>query len=65
MSILKEKRYLGKSLEEVETLAVQELGVCKDDMYFDVICDATLEETEIKEVSKEIIKGTKKNKKKA
>ena len=44
---MKEKRYLGKSLQEVETLAVQELGVCKDDMYFDVICDSTLEETEI------------------
>ena len=36
---MKEKRYLGKSLEEVEILAVQELGVCKDDMYFDVISE--------------------------
>ena len=44
---MKEKRYLGKSLEEVEILAVQDLGVCKDDMYFDVINDSTLEETEI------------------
>ena len=30
---------LGKTLEEVEILAVQELGVCKDDMYFDIIND--------------------------
>ena len=44
---MKEKRYLGKSLEEVEILAVQELGVCKDDMYFDVIEDGTNGEAEI------------------
>ena len=44
---MKEKRYLGKTLEEVEILAVQELGVCKDDMYFDVIEDGSNGEAEI------------------
>jgi spoIIIJ-associated protein len=39
---MKEKLYEGKTLEEVEILAVQDLGVCKDDLYFD-----TLEENKI------------------
>lgn len=34
---MKQKKYIGHSLEEVETLAVNELGVQKDDLYFDVI----------------------------
>ena len=44
---MKEKRYIGKTLAEVEQLAVSELGVCYDDMYFDVISEGTPEETEI------------------
>ena len=39
---MKEKIYEGKSLEEVEILAPQELGVCKEDLYFD-----TLEENKV------------------
>ena len=34
---MKQKKYIGKSLQEVEQLAVLELGVSKDDLYFDVI----------------------------
>ena len=34
---MKQKKYYGKSLQEVETLAVLELGVAFDDLYFDVI----------------------------
>ena len=33
---MKEKMYIGKSLAEIEELAVTELGVSKDDLYFDV-----------------------------
>ena len=33
---MKEKIYVGKSLAEIEELAVTELGVSKDDLYFDV-----------------------------
>lgn len=46
---MKQKKYIGKSLEEVEALAVAELGVSKDDLYFDVISpDGTsVEEMEI------------------
>ena len=36
---MKEKIYTGKTLAEVEELAVSELGVPKDDMYFDVISE--------------------------
>lgn len=36
---MKEKTYIGKTLEEVETLAVKELGVAKEDMYFDVVSE--------------------------
>ncbi len=36
---MKEKMYIGKSLEEIENLAVKELGVAKDDLYFDVISE--------------------------
>mgnify|MGYP001516305400 CR=1 FL=1 len=31
--------YIGKSLEEIEELAVKELGVAKEDLYFDVISE--------------------------
>ena len=34
---MKQKKYYGKSLQEVEQLAVLELGVAFDDLYFDVI----------------------------
>ena len=34
---MKEKIYVGKSLTEIEELAVKELSVAKEDMYFDVI----------------------------
>lgn len=43
---MKEKMYVAKSLEEVETLAVKELAVAKDDMYFDVISE-TSEEVQV------------------
>jgi len=46
---MKQKKYIGKTLEEVEILAVEELGVAKDDMYFDVVSEegTPLEELEI------------------
>ena len=44
---MKEKLYLGKTLEEVEVLAVSDLGVAKEDMYFDVISDGSTSEAEI------------------
>ena len=34
---MKEKMYVASSIQEVEELAVKELSVAKDDMYFDVI----------------------------
>lgn len=36
---MKEKMYIGKNLEEIEKLAIQELGVAKEDLYFDVISE--------------------------
>ncbi len=33
---MKEKLYKGKTLQEVEELVVADLGVCKDDLYFDI-----------------------------
>lgn len=36
---MKEKMYVASTLTEVEELAVKELGVAKDDMYFDVISE--------------------------
>ena len=33
---MKEKIYVGKNLEEIEKLAVEELGVAKEYLYFDV-----------------------------
>ena len=36
---MKEKMYVASSLAEVEELAVKELGVAKDAMYFDVISE--------------------------
>lgn len=46
---MKEKLYKGYSLEDVEKLATKELGVSKEDMYFDVLTgdDVPVEETEI------------------
>lgn len=46
---MKEKLYKGKTLQEVEQLAVLELGVCKDDLYFDILSEdsAPVEDTEI------------------
>lgn len=37
---MKEKMYTGTSLSEIEELAVCELGVPKEDMYFDVISES-------------------------
>lgn len=36
---MKEKMYVASSIQEVEELAVKELSVAKDDMYFDVISE--------------------------
>ena len=36
---MKDKMYVASSLQEVEELAVKELSVAKDDMYFDVISE--------------------------
>ena len=36
---MKQKMYVGKNLSEIEKLAVEELGVAKEDMYFDVISE--------------------------
>ena len=36
---MKEKLYKGKTLQEVEKLAVLDLGVCKDDLYFDILSE--------------------------
>ena len=46
---MKEKLYIGKTLEEVEQLAVTDLGVCKDDLYFDILSEdgKPVEETQI------------------
>ena len=39
---MKEKLYTGYKLEEVERLAVKELGVPKEDMYFDEISETEI-----------------------
>ena len=39
---MKEKKYEGKTLAEVEVLAVSELGVAKEDMYFDEISETEI-----------------------
>ena len=39
---MKEKLYTGFNLEEVEKLAVKELGVPKEDMYFDEISETEI-----------------------
>ena len=46
---MKQKKYIGKTLNEVELLAPTELGVAKDDLYFDVISPegTAVEDTEI------------------
>ncbi|MBQ8292615.1 MAG: single-stranded DNA-binding protein [Bacilli bacterium] len=40
---MKEKMFVASSLQEVEELAVKELAVAKDDMYFDVISETETE----------------------
>ncbi len=46
---MKQKKYIGKTLNEVELLAPTELGVAKDDLYFDAISPegTAVEDTEI------------------
>ena len=44
---MKEKIYTGNTLEEVELLAVKDLGVSKDDLYFDVLTDENTPKEEI------------------
>lgn len=44
---MKEKIYVGKNLQEVEQLAVKELSVAKDDLYFDVLSDSDVAREEI------------------
>ena len=39
---MKEKKYEGKTLAEVEVLAVSELGIAKEDMYFDEISETEI-----------------------
>ena len=39
---MKEKKYEGKTLAEVEILAVSELGIAKEDMYFDEISETEI-----------------------
>ena len=39
---MKQKLYQGKTLAEVEVLAVSELGVAKEDMYFDEISETEI-----------------------
>lgn len=34
---MKQKKYIGHTLEEVEELAVLDLGIAKEDLYFDVV----------------------------
>ena len=50
---MKQKKYIGKTLNEVELLAPTELGVAKDDLYFDVISPegTAVEDTEIMSLS--------------
>lgn len=44
---MKEKIYVGKNLEEVEQLAIEELGVAKDDLYFDVLSEENRDEIQV------------------
>jgi len=44
---MKEKMYVGKNLEEITELAVRELGVPKEDMYFDVLDSKDVDRDEI------------------
>lgn len=44
---MKEKIYVGSSLQEVEELAVKELGVSKDDLYFDVLSEEGVNREEV------------------
>lgn len=44
---MKEKMYVGKSIQEIEELAVNELGVSKDDLYFDVTSEDSLGEIQV------------------
>lgn len=44
---MKEKIYVGNSLKEIEELAVKELAIAKDDLYFDVLSDENISRDEI------------------
>ena len=44
---MKEKIYVGHTLQEVEELAVKELGVAKEDLYFDVLTPEEVSRDEI------------------
>ncbi len=44
---MKEKIYVGANLQEVEELAVKELAVSKDNLYFDVLSDESANRDEI------------------
>lgn len=44
---MKEKIYVGSSLHEIEELAVKELAISKDDLYFDVLSDESISRDEI------------------
>lgn len=44
---MKEKIYIGSSLEEVEALAIKELGVSKENLYFDVLSDDQITRDEV------------------
>ncbi len=44
---MKEKMYVGKNIQEIEELAINELGVSKDDLYFDVTSEDSLGEIQV------------------
>lgn len=44
---MKEKIFVGKNIEEIEKLAVKELSVAKDDLYFDIITEGESEEIQV------------------
>ena len=53
---MKQKKYYGKSLQEVEQLAVLELGVAFDDLYFDVISPEGTKDEEMEMVDANPVK---------
>ena len=44
---MKEKIYVGANLEEVEKLAVKELALAKEDLYFDILSDQEILRDEV------------------